>query len=197
MTEGNKRSIYTNIIAVLLFLIFLIALKGFNLIQYPKIFHDEPKPKLVPYEKGSCPSLDEMLEKEFEANEINVDDSLNIDTKEFPKVQIQKKEKKEVLTIEKETQENSSGGIRIVLRYDDKDALLRLAKIYGLSQNYRSSVPYYFVLNSRGEKLYFNNRGIFEKFLHDIGGEKVFRNAQKEISVRLVSGKRIEVISYF
>ncbi len=197
MTEGNKRSLYINVIAILLFLLFLIALKGFNLIRSPKIFHNESKPKMMPYEKGRCPSLDEMLEEEFEMNEIKVEAPLNSAAEDYQKVPIQKKATENILAIEKESKENKSKGIRIILHYENKEVLLRQAKIYGLSQNYRSSIPYYFVLNSRGEKLYFNNRSIFEKFLQDIGGEKVFRNAQREISVRLVSGEKIEVISYF
>lgn len=196
MTGRKKKALSCFYIVLITAMLAVIGHRMHQLIFHPNIIGPDDTPRVIKDKGSDCPSLDEMLSEEFTTDSIKMDTSLDVDKKN-PAVQIKEKEKNNVLKIEKDQQENKTNGIRIILRYDDRDTLLRQAKLYGLTLNYKSNVPYYFVLNSGGERLYFNNRRIFEKFLRDIGGEEALKKARKEISVRLVSGKRIEVTGYF
>ena len=110
-----------------------------------------------------------------------------------------KREKKDIALSSEKTviQEDAEKGVRIILRYDDKDTLLKRANTYGLTTNkIASQVPYYFTLNGAGERLYFTSDESFRQFLHNIGGRSILNKAHKEVVVRLASGSRFELIEY-
>ncbi|MDA2919719.1 hypothetical protein MYX76_09555 [Desulfobacterota bacterium AH_259_B03_O07] len=133
-----------------------------------------------------CPSLDELLRKEMPEASIKLEAPIKVEEKNI------------VLSSEKNgIQEDEKKGIRIVLRYDDKDTLLRKAKLYGLTTTKPTSqLPYYFTLERGREKLYFAGSEAFRRFLLDIGGREILSEAQKEVVVRLVSGSKFELIEY-
>lgn len=131
---------------------------------------------------GQCPSLDELLMQEIPEASMNI---------EAPG-------RDPVLSSKDTTpQEDEGDGVRIILRYDDRDVLLKKAHIYGLSRDKEAShVPYFFTLSGTGERLYFARDASFRKFLLDIGGREVLGKAKKEIVVSLASGSRFKLIQY-
>ena len=133
-----------------------------------------------------CPSLDELIIQEMPEASMKLE------------VPIKREEKDIALSSEKTViQEDTEKGVRIILRYDDKDTLLKRANTYGLTTNkIASQVPYYFTLNGAGERLYFMSDDVFKKFLLDIGGRGILKKAQGKVVVRLASGSRFELIEY-
>ena len=133
-----------------------------------------------------CPSLDELIIQEMAGVSMKLE------------VPIKRAKKDIALSSEKTViQEDTEKGVRIILRYDDKDALLKRANTYGLTTNKASArIPYYFTLNGAGEHLYFTKDAAFKKFLLDIGGRDILNKAQGKVVVRLASGSRFELVEY-
>jgi len=127
-----------------------------------------------------CPSLDELIIQEMAGVSMKLEVPI-------------KREKKDIALSSEKTviQEDEGKGVRIILRYDDKDTLLKRANTYGLTTNkIASQVPYYFTLNGEGERLYFMRDESFRQFLLDIGGRGILNKAQGKVVVRLASGSR-------
>lgn len=144
--------------------------------------HSEPVRSSDANYDGPCPSLDELLIQEIPEASMKI---------EAPAKDLVLTSKNTV------TQEDEADGVRIILRYDDREELLKKAHRYGLSTDKVSSqVPYCFTLSGTGEHLYFMNDSAFRKFLLDIGGRIVLGEAKKEIVVSLASGSRFELIEY-
>lgn len=133
-----------------------------------------------------CPSLDELIIQEMAGVSMKLE------------VPIKRERKDIALSSEKSViQEDAEKGVRIILRYDDKDTLLTRASTYGLTTSkIASQVPYYFTLNGEGERLYFMRDESFRQFLLDIGGRGILNKAQGKVVVRLASGSRFELIEY-
>ena len=165
------------------FLILLIAVAFVSLRWYKQEYGAESKEKIS---ECSCPSLDELLIQEMPEASMKLEAPVTGDKKDI------------ILSSEKNViQEDGREGVRIILRYDNKDTLLKRANTYGLTTNKASSqVPYYFTLNGEGERLYFTSDESFRQFLHNIGGRDILNKAQREVVVRLTSGSRFELIEY-
>ena len=165
---------------------FLVALMAVSFLSLRWYTHERGAESREKISECSCPSLDELLIQEMPEASMKLEAPVTGDKKDI------------VLSSEKNViQEDEERGVRIILRYDDKSTLLKRASTYGLTTNKASArIPYYFTLNGAGERLYFVRDASFRKFLIDIGGQGVFRQAKKEIVVRLASGSRFQLIKY-
>jgi len=165
--------------------LFILGVLAGTQIPYGKQ-HTEPERDSDMKSDRQCPSLDELIIQEMAGVSMRLEVPI-------------KREKKDIALSSEKTviQEDEGKGVRIILRYDDKDTLLKRAQLYGLTTNKTSSqVPYYFTLNGAGERLYFMRDESFRQFLRDIGGRDILNKAQGKVVVRLASGSRFELIEY-
>lgn len=166
-------------------ILFILGVLAGTQIPYGKQ-HTEPDGGSDITRNCQCPSLDELIIQEMPEASMKIEVPI-------------KREKKDIALSSEKTviQGDAEKGVRIVLRYDDKDTLLKRAKTYGLTTNkIASQVPYYFTLNGAGERLYFMSDESFRQFLRDIGGRGILNKAQGKVVVRLASGSRFELIEY-
>jgi len=165
-------------------LLFILGVLAGTQIPYGKQ-NTEPERDSDMKSDCQCPSLDELIIQEMPEASMKLEMPI-------------KREKKDIALSSEKTviQEDTEKGVRIILRYDDKDTLLKRANIYGLTTNkIASQVPYYFTLNGAGERLYFMSDESFRQFLRDIGGRDILNKAQGEVVVRLASGSRFQLIT--
>jgi len=166
-------------------ILFILGVLAGTQIPYGKQHTESARGPDIPGD-CQCPSLDELIIQEMAGVSMKLEVPI-------------KREKLDIALSSEKTviQEDTEKGVRIILRYDDKDTLLKRAKTYGLTTNkIASQVPYYFTLNGAGERLYFTRDAAFRQFLRDIGGRDILNKAQGNVVVRLASGSRFELIEY-